>query len=195
MRYHDEEWGVPLHDDRKLFEFLVLEGAQAGLSWSTILNKREGYRKAFSSFDPRKVAKYGAADLRRLLGDAGIVRNRQKIASAIHNAQRFLEVQQEFGSFDRYIWAFVDGKPIVNRWRTQSQFPARTALSDAISADLRKRGFSFVGSTIVYAHLQATGMVNDHIVGCFRYREVGLDPRGRGGPSSPGRASCSAGSR
>ena len=173
MRYHDEEWGVPLHDDRKLFEFLVLEGAQAGLSWSTILNKREGYRKAFSSFDPRKVAKYGAADLRRLLGDAGIVRNRQKIASAIHNAQRFLEVQQEFGSFDRYIWAFVDGKPIVNRWRTEAQFPARTELSDVISADLRKRGFSFVGSTIVYAHLQATGMVNDHIVGCFRHREVG----------------------
>jgi DNA-3-methyladenine glycosylase I len=173
MRYHDEEWGVPLHDDRTLFEFIVLEGAQAGLSWSTILNKREGYRKAFSGFDPQKVARYGATDVRRLLGDEGIVRNRQKIASAINNAKRFREVQQEFGSFDRYIWAFVGGKPIVNRWRTQSEFPARTELSDRVSADLRKRGFSFVGSTIVYAHLQATGMVNDHIVGCFRHREVG----------------------
>jgi DNA-3-methyladenine glycosylase I len=173
MRYHDEEWGVPLHDDRTLFEFIVLEGAQAGLSWSTILNKREGYRKAFSGFDPQKVARYGATDVRRLLGDAGIVRNRQKVASAINNAKRFREVQAEFGSFDRYIWAFVGGKPIVNRWRTQSEFPARTGLSDVISADLRKRGFSFVGSTIVYAHLQATGMVNDHIVGCFRHREVG----------------------
>jgi DNA-3-methyladenine glycosylase I len=172
MRYHDEEWGVPLHDDRKLFEFLVLEGAQAGLSWSTILNKRDAYRVAFDGFDPRRVARYGAADVRRLLADAGIVRNRLKIASAINNARAFLAVEREFGSFDRYIWAFVGGRPLRNRWRTQSQFPARTALSDRISEDLRRRGFTFVGSTIVYAHLQATGMVNDHITSCFRHRQV-----------------------
>ncbi|MBI5491046.1 MAG: DNA-3-methyladenine glycosylase I [Deltaproteobacteria bacterium] len=172
VRYHDDEWGVPLHDDRKLFEFLVLEGAQAGLSWATILRKREAYRKAFAGFDPAKVARFGARDLRRLLGDAGIVRNRAKIAAAIGNAHAFLEVQREFGSFDRYIWDFVGGKPIVNRWQTLSQLPAKTSLSDRISKDLRDRGFRFVGSTIVYAHMQATGMVNDHLVSCFRHREV-----------------------
>ncbi|MBI5499043.1 MAG: DNA-3-methyladenine glycosylase I [Deltaproteobacteria bacterium] len=172
VRYHDEEWGVPLHDDRKLFEFLVLEGAQAGLSWATILRKREAYRKAFAGFDPQKVARFDARDVRRLLGDAGIVRNRAKIAAAIGNAKAFLEVQREFGSFDRYIWAFVDGRPIVNRRRTLADLPARTPLSDRISKDLRDRGFRFVGSTIVYAHMQATGMVNDHLVSCFRHREV-----------------------
>ncbi|NMC68763.1 MAG: DNA-3-methyladenine glycosylase I [Myxococcales bacterium] len=187
VRYHDEEWGVPLHDDRKLFEFLVLEGAQAGLSWATILRKREAYRRAFDRFDPRRVARYGPREVRRLLGDAGIVRNRRKIESAIDNARAFLRVQEEFGSFDAYIWRFVDGRPIRNRWRTPDQVPARTPLSDAISRDLRQRGFRFVGSTIVYAHLQATGMVNDHLVGCFRHREVeGLGrpagrPRARGG--------------
>jgi DNA-3-methyladenine glycosylase I len=172
VRYHDEEWGVPLHDDRALFEFLVLEGAQAGLSWATILRKRAAYRKAFDRFDPRKVARYGDRDVRRLLGDAGIVRNRQKVASAITNAQAFLRVQEEFGSFDAYIWRFVDGRPIQNRRRTLAELPARTPLSDAVSKDLRQRGFRFVGSTIVYAHLQATGMVNDHLVSCYRYREV-----------------------
>ncbi|MBN1771398.1 MAG: DNA-3-methyladenine glycosylase I [Deltaproteobacteria bacterium] len=172
VRYHDEEWGVPLHDDRTLFEFLVLEGAQAGLSWATILRKRPAYRRAFDRFDPRKVARYGARDVRRLLGDAGIVRNRLKLESAITNARAFLRVQEEFGSFDAYIWRFVDGRPIRNRWRTPAELPARTPLSDAVSKDLRQRGFRFVGSTIVYAHLQATGMVNDHLVGCFRYREV-----------------------
>lgn len=187
VRYHDEEWGVPLHDDRKLFEFLVLEGAQAGLSWATILRKREAYRRAFDRFDPRRVARYGPREVRRLLGDAGIVRNRRKIESAIDNARAFLRIQEEFGSFDAYIWRFVDGRPIRNRWRTPDQVPARTPLSDAISRDLRQRGFRFVGSTIVYAHLQATGMVNDHLVGCFRHREVeGLGrpagrPRARGG--------------
>lgn len=193
VRYHDEEWGVPLHDDRKLFEFLVLEGAQAGLSWATILRKREAYRRAFDRFDPRRVARYGAADVRRLLGDAGIVRNRLKIESAIANARAFLRVQEEFGSFDAYIWRFVDGRPIQNRWRTVAELPARTPLSDAISKDLRRRGFRFVGSTIVYAHMQATGMVNDHLVGCFRYREVAQaagspqrrTARGRPGESSP----------
>lgn len=172
VRYHDEEWGVPLHDDRKLFEFLVLEGAQAGLSWATILRKRAAYRRAFDRFDPRKVARYGAREVRRLLGDAGIVRNRLKVESAITNARAFLRVQEEFGSFDAYIWRFVDGRPIRNRRRTPAELPARTPLSDAVSKDLRQRGFRFVGSTIVYAHLQATGMVNDHLVGCFRYREV-----------------------
>ncbi len=172
VRYHDEEWGVPLHDDRKLFEFLVLEGAQAGLSWATILRKRAAYRWAFDRFDPRKVARYGAREVRRLLGDAGIVRNRLKIESAITNARAFLRVQEEFGSFDAYVWRFVDGRPIRNRRRTLSELPARTPLSDAVSKDLRQRGFRFVGSTIVYAHMQATGMVNDHLVGCFRYREV-----------------------
>jgi len=172
IEYHDREWGVPMHDDRKLFEFLVLEGMQAGLSWSTILNKRENFRKAFHGFDPARVARYTAKDVKRLLADAGIVRNRAKIEAAINNAQRFLEVQKEFGSFDVYIWQFVGGKPIRNRFKSLSELPPKTALSDAISKDLKQRGFKFVGSTIVYAHMQATGMVNDHLVDCFRYKEV-----------------------
>ena len=172
IAYHDTEWGVPLHDDRGLFEFLVLEGMQAGLSWATILRKRENFRKAFSGFDARRVAGYGVKDVQRLLEDAGIIRNRLKIAAAINNARRFLEVQKEFGSFDRYIWGFVEGKPIRNRFRTLSELPSRTPLSDRISKDLKSRGFKFTGSTIVYAHLQATGMVNDHMVHCFRYRQV-----------------------
>ena len=172
IAYHDEEWGVPLHDDRTLFEFLILEGAQAGLSWSTILNKRENYRRAFGGFDPVKIARYTARDVKRLLGDAGIVRNRLKIEAAINNARRFLEVQAAFGSFDRYIWQFVGGRPIRHRFKSLSQIPATTKESDALSKDLRQRGFKFIGSTIVYAHMQATGMVNDHLVSCFRYREV-----------------------
>ena len=170
--YHDTEWGVPLHDEQKLFEFLVLEGMQAGLSWSTILNKRENFRAAFHNFDVARVARYAQADVERLLGDAGIIRNRLKIAATINNAQRFFEVQNEFGSFDAYIWRFVDGQPLKNAWRSLSEIPAKTPLSDAISKDLLKRGFKFVGSTIVYAHMQATGMVNDHTVDCFRYEEV-----------------------
>ncbi|MCX6561038.1 MAG: DNA-3-methyladenine glycosylase I [Candidatus Aminicenantes bacterium] len=170
--YHDQEWGVPLHDDGKLFEFLVLEGMQAGLSWRTILAKRENFRRAFRGFDPDRVARYGRRDMERLLADAGIVRNRLKIASAVNNAKRFLEVQEEFGSFDAYSWRFVDGRPLLNRFKTPAELPARTPLSDAISADLKARGFTFVGSTIVYAHMQATGMVNDHIVPCFRHRQV-----------------------
>ncbi|HKZ85856.1 MAG TPA: DNA-3-methyladenine glycosylase I [Anaerolineae bacterium] len=172
IEYHDREWGVPVHDDWKLFEFLVLEGMQAGLSWSTILNKRENFRRAFDGFDPKKVARYTAKDVKRLLADAGIVRNRAKIEAAINNAQRFVEIQKEFGSFDRYIWQFVGGKPIRNRFKSLSELPPKTALSDAISKDLKQRGFKFVGSTIVYAHMQATGMVNDHLVSCFRHREV-----------------------
>lgn len=172
IAYHDREWGVPLHDDQKLFEFLILEGMQAGLSWSTILRKRENFRQAFHGFDPARIARYTAKDVKRLLADAGIVRNRLKIQAAITNAQLFLEVQKEFGTFDRYIWQFVGGKPIRNRVKSLSEIPARTALSDAISTDLKKRGFKFVGSTIVYAHIQATGMVNDHTVDCFRYDEV-----------------------
>ena len=170
--YHDTEWGVPLHDDGKLFEFLVLEGFQAGLSWATILRKRENFRKAFHGFDPERIARYTARDVKRLMADAGIIRNRQKIDAAVNNARRFLEIQKEFGSFDAYIWRFVQGKPIRNRFRSLSQLPARTPLSDAISKDLKARGFKFVGSTIVYAHMQATGMVNDHTVGCFRYGQV-----------------------
>jgi DNA-3-methyladenine glycosylase I len=169
VAYHDEEWGVPLHDDRKLFEMLILEGAQAGLSWITILRRREGYRQAFDGFDPAVVAEYGEERIAELLQDTGIIRNRQKVRSAVNNAQRFLEVQAEFGSFDAYIWGFVDGKPIQNAWRGMGDIPARTPLSDAVSKDLVKRGFNFVGSTIVYAHMQATGMVNDHVVDCFRY--------------------------
>ena len=169
VRYHDEEWGVPVHDDRTHFEFLLLEGAQAGLSWSTILRKREGYRKAFADFDPVKVARFNTRSEKRLLNDEGIVRNRLKVSSAITNARAFLEVQDEFGSFDNYIWRFVDGKPIVNRWRRQSQVPATSKESDALSKDLKSRGFRFVGSTIIYAHMQAIGMVNDHIMSCFRY--------------------------
>jgi DNA-3-methyladenine glycosylase I len=171
LAYHDTEWGVPLHDDQKLFEFLVLEGMQAGLSWSTILNKRENFRAAFHHFDVARVARYTPRDVERLLKNAGIIRNRLKIAAAIHNAQRFIDVQHEFGSFDAYIWRFVDGRPIKNAWTSLKEIPAKTPLSDAISKDLIERGFKFVGSTIVYAHLQATGMVNDHTVDCFRYAD------------------------
>jgi len=172
IAYHDEEWGAPLHDDRKLFEFLILEGMQAGLSWSTILNKRENFRKAFHAFDPAQVARYTAKDVKRLLADAGIIRNRLKIEAAISNAQKFLEVRQEFGAFDKYIWQFVGGKPIKNRFKSLKEIPARSPESDRLSQDLKQRGFRFVGSTIVYAHMQATGMVNDHLVDCFRYKEV-----------------------
>ena len=172
IAYHDEEWGVPIHDDRVLFEFLVLEGAQAGLSWSTILRKRDAYRRAFDRFDPRKVARYEKRKVASLLRDAGIVRNRAKIASAIKNAKAFLDVQAEFGSFDAYQWRFVNGRPIQNRWRAEGDIPPRSAHSDAMSDDLKSRGFSFVGSTIIYAHMQAVGMVNDHVVTCFRHREV-----------------------
>lgn len=170
--YHDREWGVPVHDDRTLFEFLVLEGAQAGLSWITILRKREAYRRAFDGFDVARVAGYGAKKKTALLGDAGIVRNRLKIESAVKNARAFLNVVEEFGSFDRYQWRFVDGKPVVNRFKAMKDVPPRTDVSDAMSKDLKKRGFSFVGSTIVYAHMQAVGMVNDHLVSCFRHREL-----------------------
>jgi DNA-3-methyladenine glycosylase I len=170
VAYHDEEWGVPVHDDRKLFEMLILEGAQAGLSWSTILKKRENYRKAFDKFDAKKIAKYDKAKVAKLLADPGIVRNRLKIAATIQNARAFLEVQKEFGSFDRYIWQFVDGKPKKNKWKSLKEIPPKTAESDAMSKDLKKRGFSFVGSTICYAFMQAVGMVNDHVVTCFRYR-------------------------
>jgi DNA-3-methyladenine glycosylase I len=171
--YHDEEWGVPLHDERALFEFLILEGAQAGLSWLTILKKRESYRHAFHGFDAERIARYDEKDVARLLADAGIVRNRLKIASAIANAQATLKIREEFGGLDAYFWRFVDGRPIRNAWKEFSQIPARTPLSDKLSKDLKTRGFKFVGSTIVYAHMQATGMVNDHMVDCFRYREVG----------------------
>jgi DNA-3-methyladenine glycosylase I len=172
VAYHDTEWGVPVHDDRVLFEFLVLEGAQAGLSWSTILRKRDAYRRAFDAFDPRKVARYDKRKVAALLADAGIVRNRAKIESAIKNAKAFLDVQEEFGSFDVYQWRFVDGRPIQNRRRAIGDIPARTDESDAIAKDLKSRGFTFVGSTIIYAHMQAVGMVNDHVVECFRHREV-----------------------
>ncbi len=172
IRYHDEEWGVLVHDDRRLFEFLILEGAQAGLSWNTILNKRENYRKAFDQFDPQRVAKYDRRKVQQLLRDTGIVRNQLKIASAIGNAKAFLQVQKEFGTFDRYIWQFVGGKPRVNALKSMKEIQARTAESDAMSKDLKKRGFKFVGSTICYAFMQATGMVNDHLVNCFRYREL-----------------------
>jgi len=172
IAYHDEEWGVPRHDDRTLFEFLLLEGAQAGLSWSTILNKRAAYRRAFDRFDPRKVARYDEARIAQLLADEGIVRNRLKIRSAVQNARAFLEVQREFGTFDRYIWQFVEGRPVCNKWRKPDQLPARTEVSDAMSRDLAKRGFNFVGSTICYAFMQATGLVNDHLVSCFRFRQV-----------------------
>ncbi len=172
VRYHDAEWGVPVHDDRRHFEFLILEGAQAGLSWITILRKRENYRKAFANFDAARVARFGARDVRRLLKDAGIVRNRLKITATIANARAFLAVQKEFGSFDRYVWRFVDGRPRVNRRRSLKQIPARTKESDALSKDLKARGFRFVGSTIIYAHMQAVGMVNDHLVSCFRHRPL-----------------------
>jgi DNA-3-methyladenine glycosylase I len=172
IAYHDAEWGVPLHDDRALFELLILEGAQAGLSWITILKKRPAYRKAFDRFNARKVARYDETKIAALLADEGIVRNRLKIRAAVQNAQAFLAVQKEFGSFDRYVWQFTGGVPLVNRWRGTDQLPARTEQSDALSKDLVKRGFKFVGSTICYAFMQATGMVNDHLVDCFRYKEL-----------------------
>lgn len=169
IAYHDEEWGVPVHDDRKHFEFLILEGAQAGLSWSTILNKREAYRKAFAGFDPVKVARFSDKKIAKLLENPGIVRNRLKVHSAVRNARAFLAIQKEFGSFDAYVWPFVGGKPKVNRRRRMKDIPAKTKQSDALSADLKTRGFNFVGSTILYAHMQAVGMVNDHVIRCFRY--------------------------
>ena len=172
IEYHDKEWGVPTHDDRVHFEFLILEGAQAGLSWSTILKKREGYRKAFADFDPVKVARFTEAKLEKILLDPGIIRNRLKVFAAVNNAKRFLEVQKEFGSFDQYIWSFVKGKPIVNKWKSLSQIKPTTKESDALSKDLIARGFKFVGSTVMYAHMQACGLVNDHLVGCFRYKET-----------------------
>ncbi|MHB8054736.1 MAG: DNA-3-methyladenine glycosylase I [Candidatus Aminicenantales bacterium] len=178
--YHDFEWGVPLHDDRKIFEFLILEGMQAGLSWNLILNKRANFRRAFKGFDPEKVARFTMRDVRRLLGDAGIIRNRLKILGAINNAKRFLVVRRAFGTFDRYIWSFIGGKPLCPGLRSLADMPARTPLSDVISKDLKERGFKFVGSTVVYSHMQATGMVNDHLATCFRYREI--EKRGRRRP-------------
>ena len=172
IAYHDTEWGVPVTDDRTQFEFLVLEGAQAGLSWSTILNKREGYRKAFAGFDPEKVARFTEKRIEKLLANPAIVRNRLKVRSAVSNARAFLEVQEEFDGFSNYIWRFVGGRPKQNRFRRDRDVPATSDVSDALSKDLKKRGFRFVGSTIVYAHMQATGLVNDHVTGCFRYREV-----------------------
>jgi DNA-3-methyladenine glycosylase I len=184
--YHDTEWGSPVHDDVVHFEFLVLEAAQAGLSWLTILKRRDGYRKAYRGFDPRRVARFTARDVQRLLKDEGIIRNRLKIDSSINNAKRFLEVQEEFGSFDRYLWKFTGGKPVINTWTEQKQIPPRTELSDAVSKDLKARGFSFVGSTIIYSHLQAVGVVNDHLVSCFRWKQV----QGRGGGRKPHRGIC-----
>ena len=172
IAYHDQEWGVPVHDDRKLFEFIVLDGAQAGLSWEIILRKREAFRAAFDNFDPRKVARYTPAKIERLLTNPGIVRNRLKVVAAVTNARQFLEVQGEFGTFDQYIWQFVDGQTRHNRWRMPRQIPAHTPQSDAMSKDLRRRGFKFVGTTICYAFMQAAGMVNDHLTGCFRYGEL-----------------------
>ena len=172
LRYHDEEWGVPVHDDAVHVEFLTLEGAQAGVSWSTILRKREGYRRAFAHFDVTRIARFNSRSVDRLVNDAGIVRNRLKIAATINNAKRFIEVQEAFGSFDNYVWRFVDGRPLVNRWKSQRQVPATSAQSDELSRDLKQRGFKFVGSTIIYAHMQATGLINDHLSTCFRYAEV-----------------------
>jgi DNA-3-methyladenine glycosylase I len=171
IRYHDEEWGVPVQDDKRHFEFLILEGAQAGLSWSTVLKKRDGYRKAFSDFDPVKVTRYTQSKIEKLLLDPGIIRNRLKVNSAVNNAKRFLEVQKEFGSFNKYIWAFVGGKPIINKRKTLSEIPATTKESDALSKDLIKRGFKFVGSTVIYAHMQACGLVNDHLTSCWKYKQ------------------------
>lgn len=179
IAYHDTEWGVPLHDDQKLFEFLILEGAQAGLSWTTILKKRDSYRQAFDGFEPARVARYNESKKQELLYNSGIIRNRLKIEAAILNAQKFLAIQEEFGSFDTYIWQFVNGDPIQNHWSSLTQIPTQTHMSDAMSKDLKKRGFKFVGSTICYAFMQAVGMVNDHTVDCFRHREL-LD----GDPSS-----------
>lgn len=172
VRYHDDEWGVPVHEDRKHFEFLVLEGAQAGLSWSIVLNKREGYRRAFGEFDPARVARFTEKRVQKLTLDPGIVRNRMKIQSAVRNAKAFLAVQKEFGTFDAYCWRFVGGRPKLNRWKVMREIPATSRESGALSKDLKARGFTFVGSTVVYAHMQAVGMVNDHTVDCFRYREV-----------------------
>jgi DNA-3-methyladenine glycosylase I len=172
LEYHDREWGVPVHDDRKHFEFLVLEAAQAGLSWAIVLKKREGYRRAFAGFDPGKVARFNSRQIEKLVVNPEIIRNRTKIEAAVRNAQAFLEVQEEFGSFDSYCWRFVDGRPKQNRWKVMGEIPATSPESDAFSKDLKRRGFGFVGSTIVYAHMQAVGMVNDHLADCFRYREV-----------------------
>ena len=171
-RYHDEEWGVPARDDRRQFEFLTLESAQAGLSWACILNKREGYRRAFADFDPEKVARFTAKRIEKLLTDPAIVRNRLKVTAAVNNARKFLDVQEEFGTFNTYLWRFVDGRPIQNRWRHMKEVPPTSPQSDALSKDLKQRGFKFVGSTIVYAHMQATGLINDHLIGCFRHKHV-----------------------
>lgn len=172
IKYHDEEWGVPVHDDRKHFEFLILEGAQAGLSWITILRRREGYKKAYDNFDPKKAARYDESKIQSLIKDKAIIRNKLKIRSSVKNAQVFLDIQEEFGSFDTYIWRFVDGNPVTNSPKDMSEVPATSLLSDAVSKDLKKRGMSFVGSTIIYAHLQATGVINDHVINCFRYNEI-----------------------
>ncbi len=172
IKYHDEEWGVPVHDDKKHFEFLTLESAQAGLSWLTILRKRENYRRAFDKFDPKKVSRYDKKKIEKLLNDSGIIRNRRKIEASVNNAIKFMEIQDEFGNFDKYIWKFTNFKPVINSWQNISEIPAKTKLSDEISFDLKNRGFKFVGSTIIYAHIQAIGLVNDHIVSCFRYNEL-----------------------
>lgn len=172
VQYHDEEWGVPVYDDKVHFEFLILESAQAGLSWSTILKKREGYRKAFADFNVEEVAKFGSREIATLIGNPAIIRNKLKIIAAVTNAQKFLEVQKEFGSFHKYIWSFVNNKPIINSWMTSKEAPATSEESDALSKDLKKRGFKFVGSTIIYAHMQATGLINDHTTNCFRYNEL-----------------------
>jgi DNA-3-methyladenine glycosylase I len=172
IQYHDEEWGVPLQDDRQHFEFLTLEAAQAGLSWDTVLKKRDHYREAFAGFDPVRVAQFGAVELEAMLNNAGLIRNRLKLTAAIQNAKEFLRIQQEFGSFNTYIWQFVNGKPIINAWNNAAELPASSEISDTLSRDLKKRGFKFVGSTICYSHLQAAGLINDHLVSCFRYREV-----------------------
>ena len=185
LEYHDREWGVPVHDDRKHFEFLVLEAAQAGLSWSVVLRKREGYRRAFADFDPEKVARFTEKRVAILLGNPAIIRNRLKIEAAVKNARAFLAVQEEFGSFDAYAWPFVGGKPRVNRWKLSREIPPTTPESDAFSKDLKRRGFSFVGSTVIYAHMQAVGMVNDHLVACYRHREVNHELRSRRPGSTP----------
>jgi DNA-3-methyladenine glycosylase I len=187
VAYHDTEWGVPVHDEHTHFEFLVLEGAQAGLSWSTILKRRGGYRKAFAAFDPVKVARFTPARVEKLLLDPGIIRNRAKVEATVRNAKAFLAVQKEFGTFDAYVWGFVGGRPVVNTWRRTAQLPATSAESEALSKDLKRRGFGFVGPTVCYAHLQAAGLINDHLVGCFRYAELtkGAAPSGRGRRSAP----------
>jgi len=172
ITYHDEEWGVPVHDDKKHFEFLILEGAQAGLSWSTILKRRKGYRKAFANFDAAKVARFNETKIQKLLQDQGIIRNKLKVRGAVKNAKAFLQLQKEFGSFDNFIWSFVGDKPKVNRWKSMKQLPANSKESDSLSKELKKRGFTFVGSTIIYAHMQACGLVNDHLTNCFRYNQI-----------------------